>query len=368
VSDFIPVNEPLLQGNEALYLSECVQTGWVSSQGPFVARFEQEMATRLSRKHAIAVSSGTSALEAAMVALDLGPGDEVIMPSFTMVACAAGVVRCGATPVLVDAHSDTWNMNVEAVEAAITSQTRAIMAVHIYGLPVDMAPLLELAAKHKLAVIEDAAEALGQSYFDSPCGSMGDLSILSFYPNKHITTGEGGMILTDDDALATRCRSLRDQCYLPEKRFVHEELGWNMRMSNLQAAVGVAQLEQLDRFLSLKRRMGRKYNNELTGLPMQLPVAQRPYAQNLYWVFGVVLFSEKETTDAMAALKAQGIGTRPFFWPMHEQPVFKKRGLFAEATLPVSEHLARHGFYLPSGLALTNTQQERVISVLRALF
>lgn len=243
MSQFIPVNQPLFNGKEKQYLNECIDTGWISSEGPFVKQFEMEFAARVERKHGIAVCNGSMALEAAVAALDIEPGDEVIMPTFTIISCAAAVVRSRAIPVLVDVNPQTWNMEVEQVKAKITSKTAAIMIVHIYGLPVDIEPLLELAKNYKLRVIEDAAEMHGQNYNGRPCGSFGDISIFSFYANKHITTGEGGILTTNDDSLAQRCRSLRNLCFQPQQRFVHEELGWNLRMTNLQAAVGIAQLE-----------------------------------------------------------------------------------------------------------------------------
>lgn len=364
----IPVNEPLLDGNEARYLQECIATGWISSEGPFVERFEAEMAARVGRRYGVAVTNGTAALEAAVVALGLGPGDEVILPTFTIISCAAAVVRAGATPVVVDCDPVTWNMDVGQVADRITRRTRAIMAVHIYGLPVDMDPLLALAERHGLRVIEDAAEMHGQTYRGRPCGSFGDLSVFSFYPNKHVTTGEGGMILTDDPALAERCRSLRNLCFQPGRRFVHEELGWNLRMSNLQAAVGVAQLERLDEFVARKRRMGRRYTELLANVPgLQLPLPATDYAENIYWVYGVVLDDALpfDAEEAMARLRRAGVGTRPFFWPMHEQPVFRRMGLFANERHPVAERLARRGFYLPSGLALTDQQIEQAAQALQ---
>lgn len=282
----IPVNKPSLDGNERKYLMECLDSGWVSSEGPFVKRFEQSYAARLGRRHAIAVNSGTAALEAAVLALDLKPGDEVIVPAFTIICCASAVTRAGATPVLVDCDPLTWNMDVEQVRARITPRTRAIMPVHVYGLPVDMDPLLELARRHGLRVVEDAAEAIGLKYKDRECGSMGDISCVSFYANKHITTGEGGMILTADDELAARCISLRNLCLSPQRRFVHEELGWNYRMSNIQAALGVAQLEKLDRTIAMKRRMGTLYHEALRDVPgLLLPRERTPWAENVYWVF-----------------------------------------------------------------------------------
>lgn len=378
--DFIPVNEPLLNGNEKKYLAECIDTGWISSEGPFVHRLEEGMAQRIGRKFGIAVCNGSVALDVAVTALGLGPGDEVILPSFTIISCATAIIRAGATPVAVDSDPATWNMDVNRIAELITPRTRAIMVVHIYGLPVDMEPILELAEKHGLKIIEDAAEVIGQTYrsqrsavngqrTEQACGSFGDISTFSFYPNKHITTGEGGMVLTDDPALAERCRSLRNLCF-QRKRFVHEELGWNFRMSNLQAAVGVAQMERLEEFVARKRRMGCRYNellSDVTGL--QLGQDRTEYADNIYWVYGVVLQDEVpfDADEAMRRLAAMGIGTRPFFWPMHAQPVFQRMGLFAGADCRVAERIARRGFYLPSGLALNEHQMKKVAEACHSL-
>jgi perosamine synthetase len=353
----IPVNTPLLGGNERKYLLECLDTGWISSEGPFIKQFEERFAARVHREFGVAVSNGSVALDAAVLALGIGAGDEVILPSFTIISCAAAIVRAGAVPVVVDSDPVTWNMDVAQVEARITPRTKAIMVVHIYGLPVDMDPLMALAKKHNLKVIEDAAEMHGQTYKGRPCGSFGDISTFSFYPNKHITTGEGGMIVMNDPELFRRCQSLRNLCFKPEQRFVHDELGWNLRMTNLQAALGVAQLEQLDGFVERKRHMGALYTELLQGTPgVQLPLARTPFADNIYWVFALVL-DDALPIDAKGMMKKlgdAGIGTRPFFWPMHEQPVFRKMGLYAGESLPVAERIARRGFYIPSGLALTD--------------
>ena len=368
--NLIPVNEPLLDGNEQKYLAECITTGWISSEGPFVKRFESEFADRVDRKYGIAVSNGSGALDIAIAALGIGRGDEVILPTFTIISCAAAIVRAGATPVVVDADPVTWNMDISQIETKITPRTKAIMVVHIYGLPVDMDEILRLAAKYGLLVIEDAAEMHGQTYRDRPCGSFGDLSTFSFYANKHITTGEGGMLVTDDPEIAERCRSLRNLCFEPQQRFVHQELGWNLRMSNLHAAVGVAQLERLDEFVARKRAMGRRYTELLADIPgIELPLAQTDYAENIYWVYGIVLKAEVpfDAKVVMQKLAAAQIGTRPFFWSMHEQPIFAKMGLFAGVSCPVAERLARRGFYLPSGIALTESQIDRVSSSLREI-
>lgn len=369
--DFIPVNTPLLDGNEKKYLIECIDTGWISSEGPFIKRFEEGFAAKMGRKHGIAVSNGSVALDTAAIALDLQPGDEVIMPTFTIICCASALTRVGAVPVLVDADPLTWNMDVSGIESRITSKTKAIMVVHIYGLPVDMDAVLALAQKYNLKIIEDAAEQHGQHYKGRPVGSFGDISCFSFYPNKHITTGEGGMIATDDAALAERCRSLRNLCFKPERRFVHDELGYNYRMTNIQAALGVAQLERIDEFVAKKRRIGKLYDQLLAGVKsIQLGLPRADYAESIYWVYGIVLKDEVpfDAKEAIERLARAGVGARPFFWSMHEQPVFQKMGLFENESYPVAERLARRGFYIPSGLGITEQQIEtaakRLISIL----
>jgi perosamine synthetase len=363
VKSFIPVNQPMLDGNEKRYLIECIETGWISSEGPFVGQFEERFAAQMGRKHGIAVCNGTAAIDAAVEALGIGPGDEVILPAFTIISCVLQIVRSGATPVLVDSDPLTWNLDVKQLESRITPRTKAIMVVHTYGLPVDMDPVMDIARRHGLRVIEDAAEAHGQSYKGRACGSFGDISVFSFYPNKHVTTGEGGMILTDDEELAETCRSLRNLCFQPEKRFVHERLGWNLRMTNLQAALGLAQLERLGEFVQRKRRMGERYQALLTGLDqVQLPLPRTEYAENIYWVFGLVLDEShgREADWAIHALFEEGVGCRPFFCPLHYQPVLRRLGMFANETYPVAERLYKFGFYVPSGLALTDEMIDRV--------
>jgi perosamine synthetase len=363
----IPVNEPILNGNEKKFLSECIDTGWISSEGPFVRKFEEHFSNQLERRFGIAVANGTAALDLAVSAINIGCGDEVILPAFTIISCINQIVRAGAKPVLVDQNPLTWNMEVNSIEAKITPRTKAIMVVHTYGLPADMDPILTLATIHGLSIIEDAAEAHGQSYRGQPCGSFGDISTFSFYPNKLITTGEGGMIVTDNEKIAAECRSLRNLCFEPEKRFVHKRLGWNARMTNLQAALGLAQLERIDEFIERKRRMGHRYTKLFSGIPgIELPLARTEYAENIFWVYGIVLKDEVpfDAIEAMKRLKTKGVGTRPFFWPMHKQPVFQGSDLFVGESYPVSERLGLRGFYVPSGLALTDSQMESVAEAL----
>jgi perosamine synthetase len=366
----IPVNTPSFKGREAEYLAECIESGWVSSEGPFVRRFEKAFAAKVSRADGVAVANGTCALDVAVKALRIGEGDEVIIPTFTIISCAAAVVRAGATPVVVDCDPVTWNMTAEAVEQRITPRTKAIMVVHIYGLPVDMDPIIDLARRHGLKIIEDAAEMHGQTYKGKPCGSFGDISIFSFYPNKHVTTGEGGMVLSDDPELLERSRSLRNLCFIEEQRFVHHELGWNYRMSNLQAALGLAQVEQLDDVVSRKRAIGAAYEERLGDLDcFDRAPRSTNYAENIYWVFGLVVRpgAKKNRSDIVSALSSRKIGTRPFFWPMHRQPVFEKMGLFAGEHHPVSEYIGANGFYLPSGLGLSDADIDEVANAVREI-
>ncbi|KQC02422.1 DegT/DnrJ/EryC1/StrS aminotransferase family protein [Pedobacter sp. Hv1] len=360
----IPVNTPLLDGNELKYLTECIQTGWISSEGPFINAFETKFSSYIGCNYGIAVSNGSAALDIAIKALNIGAGDEVIMPAFTIISPAQSVVTAGATPVLVDSDPQTWNMDIDQLEAKITPRTKAIVVVHIYGLPVDMDPVLALAKNYNLKVIEDAAEMHGQTYKGKMCGSLGDISIFSFYPNKHITTGEGGMLLTNDQELAERCKKLRNLCFEPNgPRFIHYELGWNYRMTNLQAALGLAQLERIEEFIKIKRKMGTLYQEKLAFLTdkgYQLPLADVGYAQNIYWIFGLVAPDQHTKEEMVKYLAVQQIGTRPFFWAMHEQPVFKNMGFFKDEQYPVAEKLARNGFYIPSGLGL---KEEEILTV-----
>lgn len=366
--DFIPVNEPLLNGNEKKYLCECIDTGWISSEGPFVKEFEEKMSATVNRKYGIAVANGTAALEVAMQAIGISEGDEVIMPAFTIISCAMAVTKLGGVPVLVDSDADTWNMKVDEIESKITSKTKAILAVHLYGLPVEMDKVLEIAQRHHLKIVEDAAEMHGQTYKGKPCGSFGNISTFSFYPNKHVTTGEGGMVVTDDEALAERCKMLRNLCFRKDVRYVHDEISDNYRFTNLQAAVGLAQLERLEEFVVKKREMGKFYTEALKDVKgIKLPISKTDYADNIYWVYGIVLdesigISNREMIKLLAA---EGIGTRTFFWCMHEQPVYQKMGMFAEEHYPKAEYLARKGFYIPSGLALTQSQMETVAEKVR---
>jgi len=366
----IPVSEPVLRGREAEYVAECLNTGWISSSGRFIEAFEGAWAAYCGRRFGVAVGNGTVALQLAVAALGIGPGDEVILPTFTIISCALAVVYSGATPVLVDADPETWCLDVRQVEAKITSRTRAIMPVHIYGHPVEMDPLLRLAQRRGLAVIEDAAEAHGAEYLASTedgnawlrCGSFGDVSTFSFYANKLVTTGEGGMVMTDDERLAQRLRSLRNLAFEPGRRFLHRELGFNFRLTNVQAAIGLAQVEQIDETVARKRAIGHRYAAALSvvrGVRLQPP---GEWARSVYWMNGLVL-DRATGLDAPALaerLRSLGAETRPFFLGMHRQPALLERGLFGGERYPVADEIAEQGLYLPSGVGLTDDQVDAV--------
>jgi perosamine synthetase len=367
----IPVNTPVFEGNEKKYLLECIETGWISSEGPFVEKFETEFAKFVERKYAVSVSNGSDALDLAIYVLDLKAGDEVILPSFTIISCMSQILRQGLVPVFVDCDPYTFNMDVNSIEQLITKKTKAIIAVHIYGLPVEMRKLEELCDKYDLFLIEDAAEMHGQTYENKKCGSFGDLSTFSFYPNKHITTGEGGMIVTDCEQLYEKIKSLKNLGFQSERRFVHSELGWNMRLTNLQAAIGLAQLERIDEIVITKRKIGKQYNEKLNLLKfVQLPIDSSYYASNIYWVYPIVIAKECDLTalDVMNELAKRGVGTRPFFYPLHKQPVLSKFGYSTEKKLVNSEYIAEKGFYIPSGLGVTSEQIEYVSRQLLEIF
>jgi len=364
----IPVNEPLLEQRELEYMTDCIWTGWISSAGHFINEFENKWAEYCGMKHGITVCNGTVALELAVEILDLPRGSEIILPSFTIISCAQAIIRAGCIPVPVDCYEDTWCMDVEQVKDKISSRTKAVMPVHIYGHPVDMDPILEFAKEYGLIIIEDAAEAHGAEYKGRKCGSFGDMSCFSFFANKIVTTGEGGMILTSNDHYAEKIRLYKNLCFQKERRFLHNEIGHNYRFTNIQAALGLAQLERIEKFVDRKREMAQKYNEGLSDLPLQLPV-EKPGAKNVYWMYGIVI-NESVGLDAKNfanQLASQGVQTRPFFVGIHEQPVFKKMGLFNNSDLPVTERISRQGLYLPSGQAITDQQIAHVIEKVRAV-
>lgn len=374
----IPVNEPLLGERELEYVNNCIRTGWISSAGRYIDEFEAAWAAYCGMRYGVAVSNGTTALQVAVRCLGLNPGDEVIMPTFTIISCAMAIVEAGGVPVLVDSDPRTWCMDVSQVEARITDRTRAIMPVHIYGHPVDMDPLFELAGKYNLAILEDAAEVHGAEYLSGRdganptwkrCGSLGHLSTFSFYANKLITTGEGGMLLTNDSGHAEKARSLRNLCFRSDRRFYHTELGYNYRLTNVQAAMGLAQLERMEEILAKKRWIGRAYTERLKNLPgIQLPV-EEPWARQVYWMYGILLHENigLDATVFSRRLREKGVDTRPFFLGMHEQPVFHGLGLFHGESYPVAERLARQGLYLPSGLTLSQEQLHQVCQAVEEL-
>lgn len=343
----------------------------MSSSGRYITEFEDGWAAYCGRRHGVAVSNGTAALEAAVAALGLETGDEVILPTFTIISCVVAVLSAGAVPVLVDSDPETWCLNPDDVAARVGSRTKAIMPVHIYGHPADMDPVVELAERHGLAVVEDAAEAHGAEYLtgrstSSPawrrCGGFGTLSTFSFYANKLITTGEGGMVLTDDDDLAERLRSFRNLGFGRARRFLHEEMGRNLRLTNLQAALGVAQLQRIDAAVAHKRWMAEQYTERLRDVAvLQLPT-ERPWARSVYWMYGVVLTEESrmDAEELAVRLRKCGVETRPFFLGMHEQPALHRLGLFQRESYPVAERIARRGLYLPSGLTLTQGKIDRI--------
>ncbi|QCB54754.1 DegT/DnrJ/EryC1/StrS family aminotransferase [Sphingopyxis sp. PAMC25046] len=375
---WVPVNEPLLTDEDFKPLEEAFRSGWISSAGRYVDEFEQGWADYCGQSHGIAVANGTVALQVAVEALGIGQDDEVIMPSYTIISCALAAVRVGAKPVLVDCCPRTFNMRTDEIEAKITPATKAIMVVHMFGHPVDMDPVLALAEKHGLAIIEDAAEVHGARYLsgrdtDSAtwrvCGGMGHIATFSFFANKLITTGEGGMLITSDDHLAKRCRDLRNLCFRPDRRFLHTELGHQFRLTNMQAAVGVNQVKRIEDIVERKRAIAAEYTARLGDLPgVQLPMEEN-WGRSVFWVYPLLLDDDHplDAASFAAALKAEGVESRPFFLGMHEQPVFHDMGLFLGETYPVTERIARKGLYIPSGLAITAEQMDHVCAAVRKI-
>lgn len=364
----IPIAEPKLGGKELEYVTECVTTNWISSQGAFVRRFEADFAKLLGVPHALAVSNGTVALHLALAAYGVGPGDEVIVPDLTFAATINAVLYTGATPVLVDVAGDTWNLDPAALSDAITPRTKAIMPVHLYGQPAEMDPILAIARKHGLIVVEDAAEAVGATHKGVPCGAIGDCGTFSFFSNKLITTGEGGMVVFKDDAIAARARKLRDHGMNPQKRYWHDEVGFNYRLTNLQAAIGCAQLEQLDGFLARKMEIAAHYSRRFEGIAGIETPAKLPGFGNSYWVYSVILDCVGlglTRDEVMARLSKAGIDTRPLFYCAHDMPPYKAYA--GNRAFPVSSHLSANGLSLPSSVSITEAQLDHVADALVGL-
>jgi len=361
---FIPVAAPSLVGNEKKYVLDCLESTWISSIGKYVDRFEEAFAEFCGVKYAISCSNGTVALHLALLALGVGPGDEVIVPTLTFVATANAVTYCGARPVFVDSEPETWNLNPELLEEKITPRTKGIIAVHLYGHPVDMDPVLDIAQGHGLFVLEDAAEAHGAEYKGKRVGSIGNIATFSFYGNKIITTGEGGMVVTNDEELARKVRQLKGQGMDPERRYWFPIVGYNYRMTNIQAAIGLAQLEKANWHIERRREVASWYYERLKGVQgLTLPV-EKEWAKNVYWMFSIVLDDNLSLSrdEVMAALEAQGIQTRPFFYPMHTLPPYQ--GMGGKDQFPVADRLAARGINLPTWAGL---QEEDVDFVCKTL-
>jgi perosamine synthetase len=363
----IPVCEPYLGGREAEYVRDCLSSNWISSAGKYLAQFEAGFARYCGCEHGIATTSGTTALHLAVVAAGLGSGDEIIMPAFTIAAPVFAALYVGAIPVLVDVDPETWTMRVDEVAAKVGPRTQAILPIHMYGHPCDMDPVTELAQRHDLWVLEDAAEVHGAEYKGRKCGSLGDAACFSFYANKIISTGEGGMVVTSDGAFAERCRSLKNLGFNRDRRFLHDHVGFNYRMTNLQAAIGLAQLENVEEYVALRRRHAASYTALLRDVEgLRLP-AERAWARNVYWMYGIVVEDNFgcSRNELVAGLAERGVETRTFFIPMHEQPVFHQHDLFRNEHYPVASDLGRRGLYLPSSTGLSEADLTYVVDAVR---
>lgn len=373
----IPVNEPLLGEREKTYVLDCLDTSWISSAGHYLTDFEEQFSTYCGARFGVACSNGTTALHLALAALGVGPGDQAILPTLTIISCALAVIYTGATPVLVDSDPRTGNMDPSLVEAKITPRTCVIMPVHLYGHPVDMDPILDLARAHKLKVVEDAAEAHGAEHKGRRVGGLGDVGCFSFYANKIVTTGEGGMIVTSDPHVADRARRLRNLAHSPQRRFVHDMIGFNYRLTNVQAAIGLAQLERIQGSIRKKRWMAETYNALLSDIPGLTLPQEQSYARSVYWMYAVLVNERSPLSrdELMDGLKRLGVDSRSYFVPIHEQPVFANdvspASHFHSASFreryPVAEDLSRRGFYIPSGLAITEAQMRQVSDALHQL-
>ena len=369
---FIPVNTPVIFKEDKKNVNICLKTNWLSSEGNFVKEFEKKFSKYNNRKYGIAVSSGTAALEISLKSLNIKKGSEVIIPAFSIISTALCVVKLGLKPILVDSDLKNWNMIPNDIIKKINKRTKAIIITHIYGFPVDMNNVLKIAKQKKIKIVEDAAEMIGQKYKNKNCGSFGDVSTFSFYANKHITTGEGGMILTNDRKINLKCKSLRNLCFgIGKKRFNHDDIGWNYRMSNIQAAIGCGQLKNISWILKRKRGIGKRYHSQLKNNPkIIIQNLKTTYAKNIFWVFGILLKAKLKISrdEVVSKLNRYGIQTRNFFYPMNKQNALKKFKVFNKKEVyPNAEYLSAKGFYLPSGLGTKNYEIDYICKILNRI-
>lgn len=370
IKKIIPVNRPIITNQDAREVYKTVKSGWVSSSGSKIISFEKALCKISDRKYCSTVSNGTAALEIAIKSLGIKNGDEVIMPTFTIISNANAIIKNYAKPILVDSDLSTWNIDIKQIEQKITKRTKAIMLPHIYGFPNDMKKILKICKKYSLFLIEDAAEMIGQKYFKKPCGSFGDISIYSFYANKQITTGEGGALLTNSKNLFKKFLELRNLNFGKINRYNHSDISWNYRFTNIQAALGLSQIKRLKSIVRRKKEIGKQYNKYLGNLNgIILQPEKLPYANNIYWVFGLLLkpgLNKKKDLIQKELLKNK-IDTRSFFWPMHKQTAFKKIKLFKKKKYPIADYLSSSGFYLPSGIGTTNKEIKYICIKLREI-
>ena len=366
---FINVSEPKLSNKAKDYVLDCLKTEWISSSGSYLETFERKWAKYCNKKYAVSVTSGTAALIVALKALNLKPGDEVIMPSFTIISCALAIIEAGGKPILADCDLDTWCIKTDEIKKKISSRTKAILVVHMFGHPVNIDEIKEIIKNKKIDIIEDAAESHGSKFKNKVVGSFGKISCFSFYVNKLITTGEGGMALTNDKGLYNKMKNLRNLAFNKTRRFSHNEIGYNYRMTNIQAAIGLSQLEKITEHIEIKRKNTLLYNKILTSydLPISLPL-EKKWAKNTFWMYGIVLKNKKMTAKILSKkLFENNIETRPLFLGMHEQPIFKKMKLFKKENYPNTEYISKYGLYLPSGLRLNKSKIELICRTLKRI-
>jgi len=360
---FIPVYEPRLEGKEKEYVLDCLRTNWISSLGKFIGKFEDGFSKFCERKYGVATSNGTTALQLALLVLEIGSGDEVIVPDLTFVASANAVTYTGAKPVFVDVDKESWTIDPKRIQEKINHKTKAIMVVHLYGHPADMDPIAKICRKHKLLLIEDAAEAHGALYKGEKVGALSNLGCFSFYGNKIITTGEGGMLVTDNARLAQKARFLRDHGMSHKRRYWHTAIGYNFRMTNIQAAIGLAQLENIEKTISKKRKIAQLYNHYLNDIKGLTLPNEASWAKNVYWMYSVLVNPDFGCSrdQLMVELKKRGVDSRPFFYPLHKLPPYSNYS----GKYPVSEKLSKRGMNLPSSPGLTEKDIRHVSGLIR---